>query len=249
MTTKSLFKALPIIVSIVVLFWSSNLAQTFSSIDSSTPAGLALGGSGSGGTDFGSISPFNGALNYTIPLLQVGGRGQAGYTISLPNNARWVMTHTVGSQEETWNSPGSGIGGPIESRYMPGVVYGRKNSSGSNCGPSEPVSYSTQTRLTFVMADGSEVDLVSLTKGGGQLIAYCGGSVESRGTVFVSEDGSGMKFVSDTEIFDGGFGPVTFAPSGLLHFRDGITYRIDNGRVSRISDRNGNKTTFTYDGN
>jgi YD repeat-containing protein len=36
-------------------------------------------------------------------------------------------------------------------------------------------------------------------------------------------------------------------PSGDLSMRDGSRYRIDNGTVSWLRDRNGNKMTFTYD--
>jgi RHS repeat-associated protein len=235
---------------LMILLSSGNYpAQTRSAVDSSTPAGLALGMSGSNGNDFGTINPFNGALNYNLPILHVGGRGSAGYTISLPVGTRWVMQHSPGGQGEMYNTAGSVEGTPIESRYMPGILYGRKNHLGSDCGSGEPMLFGTQTRLTFAFADRSEIDLVSLTKGGGELQAVCGGPnpTQSRGTVFIGEDGSGIKFVSDVEIVDG-FGPLTFAPSGYLHLPDGTAYRIVNGHVSWIKDINGNLTTFTYDG-
>ena len=37
-----------------------------------------------------------------------------------------------------------------------------------------------------------------------------------------------------------------FRPSGYLWLRDGTRYRIDNGLVSWLHDRNGNRMTFNY---
>ncbi|HWS99690.1 MAG TPA: RHS repeat-associated core domain-containing protein [Pyrinomonadaceae bacterium] len=37
-----------------------------------------------------------------------------------------------------------------------------------------------------------------------------------------------------------------FYPSGYLMLRDGMRYRIDDGKVTWMRDRNGNKLTFTY---
>jgi hypothetical protein len=81
----------------------------------------------------------------------------------------------------------------------------------------------------------------------------------SRGKVFVSHDGSGATFVSDTNVLDpylaGDVGRTSSDAwadteiSGYLFLRDGTRYRIDGGYVTQIRDRNGNKLTFTSDAN
>ncbi|HMM81521.1 MAG TPA: RHS repeat-associated core domain-containing protein [Pyrinomonadaceae bacterium] len=74
------------------------------------------------------------------------------------------------------------------------------------------------------------------------------------GTVFLATDGSGSKFISDENIIltddlvGNGNGTPYFYPSGVLKTPDGISYRIDNGLVSWIQDRNGNRTTLTNTG-
>jgi hypothetical protein len=70
----------------------------------------------------------------------------------------------------------------------------------------------------------------------------------SRGTVFVTTDGSSATFVSDTPILDHNVPGSSFQPpvSGFLMMRNGLRYRIDSGVVSWMRDRNGNMLTFGY---
>lgn len=75
----------------------------------------------------------------------------------------------------------------------------------------------------------------------------------SRGTEFVSTDGSAMTFVSDSEFTYPDFATINTInvesltlPTGYLHFRDGSTSRIQGGLIHWSRDRNGNKTTFDY---
>src|SRR5262249_153023 len=72
----------------------------------------------------------------------------------------------------------------------------------------------------------------------------------NRGTVFVTADGSAATFISDSPIFDKELtssSAVTFYPSGYLILKDGMRYRIVNGQVQWIRDRNGNRVSFGYD--
>ena len=68
----------------------------------------------------------------------------------------------------------------------------------------------------------------------------------SRGTVFVTADGTSATFVSDGVINDAFSTHEVFSPAGYLMMRDGTRYRIDNGRVSWMRDRNGNRLEFGY---
>ena len=65
-----------------------------------------------------------------------------------------------------------------------------------------------------------------------------------RGREFVSSDGSAVTFWSDTSINDN----ATSFPTGNLIFPDGRVYRIEEGSVKWIRDRNGNQLRFRYDG-
>jgi hypothetical protein len=57
--------------------------------NSSTPVGWAKGTpAGSYAlSGFDNVNLFNGHLNFHLPLLKVGGRGSAGYTMALPNRS------------------------------------------------------------------------------------------------------------------------------------------------------------------
>ena len=61
-------------------------------------------------------------------------------------------------------------------------------------------------------------------------------------------DGTAATFVSDATIADKitSAGLSTLFPDGYVLLRDGSRYRIDDGRVSWMRDRNGNKLTFNY---
>ena len=80
-----------IITILLVFFINTTWAQTISLTDGATPLGITTGApAGSyalSGLD--NINLFNGSINFSIPLLQVGVRGGAGYTMMLPIEQRW----------------------------------------------------------------------------------------------------------------------------------------------------------------
>src|SRR5258708_17176506 len=71
-------------------------AQTRSITDSSTPLALAPGApAGSYAlSGFDNINPYNGNLNFRLPLMGVGGRGEAQYTMMLPIEQHWTVYHS-----------------------------------------------------------------------------------------------------------------------------------------------------------
>ena len=73
-------------ISPLLIFGQSN------STDSTTPTGMALGSpAGSFAlSDFDTISPFSGKMNFRLPLLKIGGRGKAGYTITQQLEQNWI---------------------------------------------------------------------------------------------------------------------------------------------------------------
>ena len=116
----------------------------------------------------------------------------------------------------------------------------------------------TLTRLTFRAPGGTQYELRDqLTDGTPNLIgSTCPdpNAPFNRGKVFVTSDGTSATFVSDADIMEPGgtFDPTSPweppYPYGYLLLPNGTRYRIDDGAVSWMTDRNGNKITFVSDG-
>jgi hypothetical protein len=140
--------------------------------------------------------------------------------------------------------------------YGPGKLEGRQSGTGfTECssypGGNTNAFGATITLLTFVESDGSEHQPIDQLTGGQPLGSYpnvCSSVTgASRGTVFISHEGEAMTFISDTVIYDRNTsGGSTLYPSGYLMLRNGTRYRIDNGTISWLRDRNGNRLTFSY---
>jgi YD repeat-containing protein len=230
--------------------------------DGYTPTGLAPGApAGSyalSGLD--NINLFSGKLNFRVPLLTVGGRGAAGYTITLPIEKNWYVYRYYPPpatdpdyylQEALYN-----YGYNDKVGYGPGVLITRRASSSgqteSSCGSSGFAFVSLTTRMVFAAPDGTQYELYDQEYNGDpytvNLCSFPLGA-RNRRRVFASDDGKSMTFVSDTDIIDH---PVSFTedsyPTGNLMMRDGAMCRIVNGKVQWIRDRNGNKVSFTYVG-
>ncbi len=220
-----------------------------SATDATTPPGQAPGAPAGtyslGGFD--NVNLFSGHLNFSLPVMRVGGRGEVGYPITLPIEQRWTAERldpwTVIPIYNWWSSsPG----------YSPGRLQGRQTSEGCF----DYTSYvDGTTRLTFTMPDKTEYELIDQVYGGRPALSHCGPysydqyAGTSRGTTFVTRDGTAATFVSDQPIKDVLFSttiPWMIYPSGYLSLRDGTRYRIVEGKVEWMRDRNGNKITFTY---
>lgn len=249
-----------------ILFSCVAAAQTTTTTratDGHTPLEIAPGSpAGSYAlSDFDSINLFNQSLGFRLPLLSVGGRGQAGYTLTLPIERKWRIKHTVYDPsigcakcevfppehhylpETDWWSTA------LKPGFSPGVMLGRTAgidpSKAAGCGM---VYTKTLTRLNFVAPDGTELELHDTRFGGSPRPGGCSMG-ENRGREFVTADGSSATFIADTDVTDnvnpppeGGDG--TFDVSGNLYLRDGTRYIIKDGFVEVIRDRNGNEVRF-----
>jgi RHS repeat-associated protein len=247
-----------------VLLAATAVAQT--NTQGATPPSLAPGAPAGSYqlTGFESINLYNGNLNFSLPLIKIKGRGDAGMASCLKiDSVKWNVEEIGGGESETWpgkvgnyasifggGSPG-GEGymvhddwwGGIEPGYGPGVLQGR--------GMHRRAVMTNQltgslTRLTFTASDGTEYELRDKLRGGAP---YGSGTApRTRGTVFVTADGSSASFISDAEIFDIIGPPDEYIyPSGYLLLADGTRYRIDEGLVTWLRDRNGNRLDFQYD--
>jgi RHS repeat-associated protein len=260
-----LFIALSTATLLLVLTTASN-AQTTNPTDGSTPAGLTPGApAGSYGlSGFDNVNLYNGNMNFRLPLISMGGRGGAGYTVTLPIEQHWTVdkyTDPDDPASTTFMANGNWWE-VVKPGYYPGVMQRRMvGSLTTNCGTqSHPIRVwqKTVTRLTFTANDGTEYELVDQLSGGAfQFGSTCTRS-RSRGKVFISHDGSGATFVSDSDVVDPYYGEdgattsdawTDTDVSGYLFLRDGTRYRIDGGYVTQMRDRNGNNLTFTSDSN
>lgn len=240
-----------IALTTLLLFHVSASAQTFTSVtDGSTPSALTPGApAGSYAlSGFENVNLFNGNVNFALPLVHVGGRGGTDFTMMLTIEQHWRIRKPKPPPNCELNGtcdlrfPWPSVWSTMNADYGPGGLQGRK--PGVQCGDL------SLTRLTFLAPGGTEFELIDQANNGQPLPFTCGASQgASRGTVFVTADGSAATFISDTTIFDTtSQNSTTFTPSGYLMLRDGTRYRIDAGKVSWIRDRNGNKLSFTYVG-
>ncbi len=238
--------------------------------DGSTPLALQPGTpAGSYAlSNFDNVNPYNGALNFGLPLLNIGGRGTAGYTMTLPIEQKWrinvfeinLIVYADGGgpplpepQTIRHYFPSANWWSGLKPGYGPGVMHGRVAQFDAQvCSDSTMRAVMTLTRLTFSAPDGTEFELRDKqTDGAAAGVGICDASGLNRGKIFVTADGSAATFISDQNIVDyiavPNGGNDLFYPSGDLLMRDGTRYRIDVGVVSWLRDRNGNKMTFDYD--
>lgn len=212
-------------------------------------------------SDFDNISLFSQSLAFRLPLLRVGGRGEAGYTITLPIERKWRVTHKAVNpslgcerceQYETEHHyrPESNWYTALKPGFSPGVMIVRMaglDPLRASCGGA---FLKTLARLTFVAPDGTEYELRDARFGGSPRPALPSCTEgENRGRVFVTADGSAATFVADADIKDYTFpmedpDSVTIHVSGYLYLRDGTRYHVKDNVVDLIRDRHGNEVRF-----
>jgi hypothetical protein len=124
-----------------LLFVSAGLAQNASLTTDIGQGGaipVAQAGTPEGSYElsgFETVNPFSGKLNVSIPLLKVGGRGDAGYTISLGVQTSWLVQTIQIITSGAVNSWGYAMV-PVKSGIDPyspgGIVF---NASQENLSP------------------------------------------------------------------------------------------------------------------
>jgi hypothetical protein len=128
-------------------------------------------------SEFDNINPYNGSLNFRLPLLSIGGRGTAGYTMTLPVEQKSVM-HVQPIYLYVYNDGGNGpLPDPqvsyiyfstanwwsgIRPGYGPGVLQGRVAQLDAQvCSDSTMRAVMTLTSLSFAMQRRAVWRLVS----------------------------------------------------------------------------------------
>ncbi len=199
------------------------------------------------------VNFYNGKLNVTIPLVHIGGRGTAGYTMVVPIGTQWSVQSIQGYGNVAYAAAPS-FGGTAASNlyeYSPGGLTISYASDFPGACQDDNGNYYDEgtyaTRLIWTAPDGTDTTLVDTRYGGQALDGFCNTSPRDRGQVFASTDGSSLTFIADQDIYDYNGETGGGSTVGTLYFRDGTKYRIDyGGRVTQIEDRNGNLVQLTY---
>lgn len=244
-----------IMISSVVLFafaWLNSITAQSNNITE----GFSVGSKESYG-NYGDVSLYDGSLNFSLPLLSMKGRGSVSYSPNLRISAEWEI--------DTQFDDDGGQGDPHYNNY---ISYKGTNANGINYrnpvvgyGPGVLVfkrdggifgTSSTLTRVYFYSAGGERIEFRDNQFQGQRKTVWT-----NRGKYFVSNDGSAATFISDTDISDNP-NCINLSssqcyqnmpnpyPSGYLKFANGIEYRIDNGAVTSIRDKDGNTMQFSY---
>ncbi len=194
---------------------------------------------------FDTVNLYNGNMNFSLPILTIKGRGSVSHTINLRIEQRWQVDGY---------SAAFGIYTPvahwwtgIEPGYGPGVMEGRQLNEA--CGDMFYAGYQ-MTRLYFTAPNGTEVEFRDQESRGESKNGNCYphgiyNNPFNRKKIFNAVDGSAATFISDADIYDWtGAAEHYIFPSGNLMWRDGTMYRIVNGVVAWMRDRNGNRLDF-----
>ena len=206
-------------------------------------------------SDIESINYFNGRLNITLPITSTQGRGGNSLPVNVSFNSPGWSTFV----DEVDDQTGHGTTRPgLFAEYEPiGEVFGSKVLGSfdvrarmkvgyvdySTCF-NDPFYQHALTRIYVTTPDGTEYELRdTLTDGQVMSMNVCY-VYRNRGRTFVSKDGTNVKFVADSDIYDNGW---TDFPPGVLYLPDGTTYNYGGGTPeSLIQDRNGNLTNFGF---
>ena len=209
-------------------------------------------------SDFESVNLYSGKVNFALPLLRIGGRGEAGYTMTLRIERSWGFdTQFVCGTTNCAPEAPRHSALPMETTvsydpgYSPGVLTMRtgintvagivddSNQTSSNCHENDVMEERKLTRLTFLRPDGAEVSLRDAKYGGepfvNQNAAECrqepSPGFSDRGREFVAADGSATVFVAD-EVVDE---DITFTE----YHSELISTDPQRGPAGRLAMRNG----------
>jgi hypothetical protein len=215
-------------------------------------------------SDFETINPYNGSLNFRLTLAQVGGRTGAPQSIILPIQRHWVVTRKADPNPGCPECYRDGIQSLSDDypQYL-GVKVSVKNmarqSSVATCNCLGQICdfapwVESLSHVYVTMPDGTEYEMRDQATGGRPFSTFtCRLTQEpSRGNIFVTADGTSATFIADSPIIDrlGSYvweqngGQLESPLSGVLKLKDGTTYRVSNGRAVEIVDRNGNKISL-----
>jgi RHS repeat-associated protein len=226
-----------------VLSSSTTMAQS-SSTTARTP-GTPAGSYKLGDAD--TINLFTGNLNYNLPLLGVGGRGETQAGLGVVIEGQWdvkvsELPNGYYQHEYSFHQPN-----PLA---FVGSVRLDNNSFQTDdpCDSNGNYSIEFKIGMTYVEPDGTEHSLRDTIKHS-LPFRTCGAASQNIGKTFEDTSGSFVTFVNDTNVYSSCYGVsgCTNNVDGYLFFRNGIKSRVVGGKITWTQDRNGNRIEYTYE--
>jgi hypothetical protein len=82
-----------ILTSALLLFAFANVSAQQQATEGATPLGLSPGAPAGSYplSDFEDVNLFNGTLNFSLPLIKIAGRHEAGYSLMLRIDHKWLV--------------------------------------------------------------------------------------------------------------------------------------------------------------
>jgi RHS repeat-associated protein len=230
----------------LVLLIAGSTAQAQSSTTTARTPGTPSGSYKLGDAD--AVNLFTGNLNYNLPLLQVGGRGEAQASLGI------VIESQIHYREVPLAEPDGFLQHQYTAKFpdplaFVGSVAFDYPSEVTNQGCGSGFYWTTfRPTMTFVEPDGTEHSLRD-NNHHGNVITSCGPTGQSLGNVFQSTSGDFITFVNDTNMYTDCYGVsgCTNSVNGYLYFRNGTKSRVEGGRILWTQDRNGNKIVYGYE--
>jgi RHS repeat-associated protein len=143
---------------------------------------------------FDNVNLYNGNLNFSLPLLKIGGRGEVEYTVRLTLEQHWHVDHTAlvvatgvagdpfqgGTLLHNFEAIDGNFSSPftrpspaqLSAAFQPAVIRGRTTGAPKNCNVADdghtPIftQAATSTVLVFTAPDGTEYNLYDQLTGG-----------------------------------------------------------------------------------
>ncbi len=148
----------------LLLACTSSRASAQSATDGATPSGMAPGAPAGSYqlSGFDNVNFYNGHLNFSLPLLKVGGRGGAQIPVLIPIEQPWRVEYQGNetyAPVPNWRV-GEAVGDILG--FSPGSLDARLAGEGLDYWPCpsgiNPQAYygESLTRLTFTAPDGTE---------------------------------------------------------------------------------------------
>lgn len=249
---------------------SPTLAQTSNAIGTPTESRGGMSELSSYSSDkIETVNLANGNLNLRIPLVTVGGRGSASYTLSLNYNSKlWsgvrnvpescegggslAARFAVGYNDYLGISPNIlelGAGWSISKG--PSIRIIRMNLDQLNANP--PAFQYALTKVLLTLPDGSEIQMRDDQTDGGPLPTQSNAIDDgNRGRSWHSTDGSAITYVTNATN-----GVVAGQLTGYVYLADGTRLQMEgvrlpgatkdsSARCARIIDPNGNYIDIAY---
>lgn len=241
-------QSFPLLLLLSLAVLSPSSARGQSSTSTARTPGVPAGSYHLGDAD--AVNLFNGNLNYHLPLLNVGGRGEAHAELGVVIEGQWdLRTKDIGNGNEqhvySFNQPN-----PLA--FVGRVDYGVTLYNIGTCGNLGSAGSSFDMyrgAMTYVEPDGTQHALRDRVIHGREQ-SVCAGNGFGIGNVFESTDDSFITFVTDANMHLAcslAETPCADHVTGYLFLLDGSKSRVVDSQIQWTQDRNGNKIDYAYE--